>query len=244
MSYYRFDNQGSDSQGKFSFIGLIDALLLVVLMWAIVFLTAILLFPSDLQVLLTDLIKPSSDVNTLSDITLESVDVVPTNESSTKTHQPVASVTPTMTNATETLMPTASVALMNPTPTVSPVSIPAAVFSYTIDPYGPTFTSNFANAAGCNWLGIAGDVLEPKAKGLSPLTVNVAAGDSLSTTIAGDNRVYGNNGWEIPLDSKPKVMTLQIYLQYNDEAVSDVYTFTTRADCTQNLILIDFQWAE
>ncbi|MCK5920901.1 MAG: hypothetical protein KAG66_08160, partial [Methylococcales bacterium] len=102
---------------------------------------------------------------------------------------------------------------------------------------------NFANNAGCDWMGMAGEVLD--------LNGNPVPNGSYRIHVWGsgiDNRVtvgsapdYSPSGWEQFLFSSPVVRNYDIQLEtINGTAVSQVHNVTSRASCNQNLVRFDF----
>ena len=122
-----------------------------------------------------------------------------------------------------------------PTPTRSP-------YPFTMDNDSPTYTQNFANNAGCNWLGVAGQVFDldgdPVPNGAYMIWVPPPAD---YYTLTGGAPVYGPSGWEIYLNSHPEVATYHLQLfTPSGTPVSEEYEFTTVDSCDQNLVLINF----
>lgn len=105
------------------------------------------------------------------------------------------------------------------------------------------YTANYANNAGCNWMGVAGQVFdlngEPVASGA--YLVWVTEGEINQQVFTGSALAYGPSGWEVFLYDRPRVTTHRIQLfSPSGTPVSEVYEFTTRASCNQNLVLVNF----
>jgi hypothetical protein len=101
---------------------------------------------------------------------------------------------------------------------------------------------NFANNAGCNWLGIGGEVLDLN---LNPVTgsyrVHVWDNGVDALVTVGSAPAYGPSGWEVFLFDAPRVQDHNVQLETaNGTAVSQVYRVQTRASCNQNLVLFTF----
>ncbi|MBN1966270.1 MAG: hypothetical protein JW910_16600, partial [Anaerolineae bacterium] len=112
----------------------------------------------------------------------------------TPTHTPTFTPTMTFTPSPTGLPPTA-------TNTLTP-------FAFIIQPGTPNLRANFANQAGCNWQGVAGQAVTQTGDAVIGVQVRVW-GDSIGElfTITGTNSFYGPSGWEMPLDSKPNNLT-------------------------------------
>ncbi len=105
------------------------------------------------------------------------------------------------------------------------------------------FTRNFANNAGCNWQGIGGQVLDLNGEPLLDMQVRVVgAGGTEKFAISGSNILYGEAGWEIPLNSYPTNNSYLIELYSQDRTrISPQFTVTFPSDCDSNLALVVFE---
>jgi hypothetical protein len=165
--------------------------------------------------------------------------------SPTNTRQPtnVPSVTPTIPPATPTRTPTAT-----PTDTATPGPSPTATytrspFPFTKSDISPTYLQNFANNAGCNWMGIGGEVLDLNGNpvGANLYRVHVWDNGIDERVVVGNAPAYGASGWEQFLFDTPRVQDHNVQLEtVNGTAVSQVYRVQTRASCNQNLTLFVF----
>jgi hypothetical protein len=149
------------------------------------------------------------------------------------TNTPTSTATPTPTN-TPTETP------VGPTPTASATFSP---FPFTKSDSSPFYLQNFANNAGCSWLGIAGEVLDlnrnPVAKG--SYQVHVWDSGINERVLVGDAPAYSPSGWEQFIFTSPVVRSYKVQLETpNGTPVSQVYTVTTRASCNENLLRFDF----
>lgn len=122
-----------------------------------------------------------------------------------------------------------------PTPTRSP-------YPFTMDDSSPTYTENFANDAGCNWLGVAGQVFDLEGEPVPAGAYMIGVLDPVvSWTLTGSAPAYGSSGWELYLGDEPTVATYLIQLfTPAGTPVSEAYAFTTMDSCDQNLVLINF----
>lgn len=149
----------------------------------------------------------------------------------TKTPTPTRTPTPTNT-PTETPI--------GPTPTSSPTRSP---FPFTKTDTSPFYLQNYANSAGCNWLGIAGEVLDLNRNPVPPGQYRVHVwgnGVEQRPNVSGAP-AYSPSGWEQFVSNSPVVRDYNVQLETeNGTAVSQVYTIQTRASCNQNLVRVDF----
>ncbi|MEO8397154.1 MAG: toll/interleukin-1 receptor domain-containing protein [Chloroflexota bacterium] len=105
------------------------------------------------------------------------------------------------------------------------------------------FTRNFANKDECNWQGIGGQVFALKGSPLLNMRVRVVGdGGTEKFAISGSNILYGEAGWEIPLNS---YLTNNSYLieLYSQEGTrtSPQFTLTFPSDCDSNLAIVVFE---
>lgn len=101
--------------------------------------------------------------------------------------------------------------------------------------------------AGCDWLGIAGLVLDQEENPIPGIAVVLNGGGFENVvTYAGNAPAYGESGWEHFLDDKVKEGDFTIQLYNRGQPVSDLIQVRTRADCRVNLIMIIFElnWDE
>lgn len=100
----------------------------------------------------------------------------------------------------------------------------------------------------CNWLGIAGQVVDKEGNPLVGLPVVLNGGGFQNhVTYSGNAPAYGESGWEHFLDTKVKEGDFTIQLYSNEpQPISDQIQVHTRADCRVNLIMIVFElnWDE
>lgn len=112
-----------------------------------------------------------------------------------------------------------------------------------------TYQKNFAHPdEGCNWLGIAGQVLDASGNPVLDLVV-VAEGvlqgeEILQLDITGLHSAYGPGGYEILLGNEALASSNMIYVTVYDlegNALTSSVSIVTRADCNQNLLILNFQ---
>jgi hypothetical protein len=103
-------------------------------------------------------------------------------------------------------------------------------------------------SADCNWLGIAGLVVDKEDNPITglPVVLNGGGFENL-VTHSGNAPAYGESGWEHFLDVTVKEGDFSIQLYSNEpRPISDEIHVHTRADCRTNLIWIVFElnWDE
>ncbi len=102
---------------------------------------------------------------------------------------------------------------------------------------------NWANSAGCNWLGIAGQVFDFDGRAVQGLYVYVEGGGLDYGAPTGAHPQYGSGGYEIYI-ADHVIDTIDTYrIQVRDAGglvLSDWYTIPTFADCSKNLIMVNF----
>jgi hypothetical protein len=144
----------------------------------------------------------------------------------TETETPEASPTPT---ATETPEPTDTQAA-TPTETEAP-------FDYVLDGE-PTYTAQST----CEWLGIAGTVIDENGDPLTGVQVRVTGGGIDETVTSGSKTDYGPSGWEVFIDTELRSDVFEVRIvSASNEPLSDTVTVETIPDCQSNLVLLRFQ---
>ena len=122
-------------------------------------------------------------------------------------------------------------------------------YAFTVQTGNPSYLQNFAHVEqGCNWLGVVGQVFDKNGQPITRMVVRVEGFlgnqslDALGMTSLAT--AYGPGGYEIILSDEPlnSSGTLSIALfNLEGERVSEYIPFNTYADCSKNLILINFQ---
>jgi hypothetical protein len=159
----------------------------------------------------------------------------PATMTATLTRTPVPTNTPT---PTHTAVPTNT-----PTSTATAIPMP-----YQVQPNTPLFLQNFAHPnLACNWLGVAGQVFDKKAKPIFGLVVVVDSAlpgkASEQIGLTGKAPAYGDGGYELVLSNKAATSASQYTISLFDvggTALSDPFPFSSIVDCKKNLILINF----
>lgn len=122
--------------------------------------------------------------------------------------------------------------------------------TYKLHWKSPVYTSNFAHPdEGCQWQGIAGQVLDSSGKPVSGLIVRVTGVwmnkwvKYTAITGAPEASAYGEGGYEIFLGNEPldtsQLLRIQVFAAGN-LVQSYRFTFDTFSDCERNLIIFNF----
>ncbi len=168
----------------------------------------------------------------------------------TATPLPTETLSPTPTSSpTNTPEPTAT---FTPAPTETPVPSPTAtVFTpkYLLQEGAPAYQRGWVHEGlGCNWMGAAGQVFDAKGRPTIDVVVVITgelAGQPIDLLgVAGGATAYGPGGYEVMLAAQPlgSTGTLSIQLYGLDGSPqSEPVRFDTVADCSRNLIVIN--WA-
>ena len=166
--------------------------------------------------------------------------------------QPTATISPppaTATTEATSLPPTETLA-PSPTPTATPEETagPLEAPSYTLQEGSPAALPNFNHPeAGCDWLGVAGQVFNAEGLEVLGLTVQVFdeqgpdAGPYQAQT--GDALAYGRGGYEIQVAEQAFETSMRFSIQvFTPEGtpLTERLFFSTYGDCSRNLILINF----
>lgn len=190
-------------------------------------------------------------------VLLEAVPTITPTAANTGSQTPTMLLTNTVSmSTTEPAVPTATEAptltttfVPSQTPTKVPSVTPTA-FPYTVQAGTPVYTTNFGYPdAGCNWLGVGGQVFDENGSPVINLVVWVRGSIEntpfeaivLSGTAEGDK--YGPGGYEAIIHNAvletSGIFSIQI-LDLNGNILTDQVFFDTYAQCDQNLILINF----
>jgi hypothetical protein len=159
---------------------------------------------------------------------------------SAQTVQPSPSPAPNQTPVAPTSVP--------PTDRPQPETRSTSPKPYGLQPGSPAWLPNFSHPeAGCNWLGVAGQVFDANSNPVSRMVVeiggNLQGNRVLSLSLTGVAPVYGPGGYEVVLGNRAVDSTGELYVQLFDlqgNELTDRIFFDTFADCNRNLILINF----
>jgi hypothetical protein len=96
----------------------------------------------------------------------------------------------------------------------------------------------------CNWLGIAGEVLDPEGEPITGIAV-VLNGGGLQNVVtqSGQAADYAPSGWEHFVDGKVKEGIFEIQLWNRGQPISEKIEVRTRKDCRANLAYLVFEQA-
>lgn len=120
--------------------------------------------------------------------------------------------------------------------------------AFSIQSGSPAYLANFTNpAAGCNWMGVAGQVFGSDGNPISGLSVEIIKtvnGQSIKFGgVTGEAQVYGTGGYEIQISNVPisstGIFQVTLYDQDLKPLTSPIF-LTTYQDCARNLILLNF----
>jgi hypothetical protein len=168
---------------------------------------------------------------------------------------PVISLPETWTpTVSPTVVPTDTPIPSNtPEPTQEETPVPTANLesgtSFSIQEGSPSYVENsFHLDAGCNWLGIAGQVFDKEGTPVSGILVEAGGflgGIEISgLTLTGMAPDYGEGGYEITLSDSPISSDGDIWIQLLDQAnlpLSEKIYFKTFDSCDSNLVKINFK---
>ncbi len=158
---------------------------------------------------------------------------VPTNTRKPPTPTPTVTLTPTPTT-TLTFTPSPTGPTPTPTNTLSP-------YPFIVQPLSLILRENYANAAGCNWQGVAGQVTTDRGEAVVGIQVRVySEGVFEQFTVTGTNQFYGPSGWEIVVDSQPNNGRYKVELWNGQEQVSPTVEIVFPGTCQQNLATVNF----
>ncbi len=101
---------------------------------------------------------------------------------------------------------------------------------------------------GCSWTGVAGRAYDLQNGPVTKLEVQlfgILDGNLLSlTSLTGTSTQYGPSGFEFTLANKPVASSQRLWIRLVDQAgvpLSDRIFFDTFAECTKNLVVINFK---
>jgi len=167
------------------------------------------------------------------------------------TEQPLTEAASTFTPTAEpsTEVVTATEPVMTPTfsPTPEPTATPDPT-TYVLQDGNPLYLANFVHtSAGCDWLGVAGQVFDADGEPIPDLFI-VAGQNSVGESNqwaarTGLSTNYGPGGYEIQLSNQSTATTHDYWVQVVNQSgavVSDRVYFDTFEDCSRNLVLINF----
>ena len=195
--------------------------------------------PSDTPAPPTATFTPGGDVTVTDEVTVEETTPAP---DITETATETETETPTESTPTETLTATATLTATSSGPAPTPSKTRSA-FPFTIQGNGPLPVQNFANSAGCNWMGIAGQAFDLNGIPIVGYIVHLEGGGLDADSITGSKTAYGSGGYEFFLNDHVVQTTGEYKVQLLNPSgtpVSDFVVVNTFADCSKNLLLVNF----
>ncbi len=125
-------------------------------------------------------------------------------------------------------------------------TVPGSFLPYDLQSVEPLYTTNFVHPeAGCNWMGVAGQIF---AENLEPtdglvIVVEGAVNNSMVEVLgySGLAQSYGPGGYEIFLGqvNSPGIFWVQLF-DVQGNPLSGIYSFQMNGTCEQNLAIINF----
>jgi hypothetical protein len=176
--------------------------------------------------------------------------VTATNTRPPATDTPESSPTPSATeDLTQQAQLTENVATNTLAPTLTATVTPTAsktrsAFPFTVQGGAPLPIQNFANSEGCNWMGIAGQAFDLQGNPIINLVVHLEGGGVELDAVTGTKTAYGAGGYEFFLNNRPVQSSGEFEIQLLDPSgkipYSDLIIVDTYADCSKNLLLVNF----
>lgn len=163
------------------------------------------------------------------------------------TLEPAPTLTMTAIPATQaetaTPAPTNTPAPPTPTPTPDP-------HVYRLQAGSPLYSPNiFHPELGCEWMGIAGQVLGYDGRPVDNIAVSVSGQlnglDVNLISVTGSTQAYGDGGYEITLSTAPVDTVGGLWVQLFDldgRDISDREPLITYSNCDQALVLMNFTY--
>jgi hypothetical protein len=116
-------------------------------------------------------------------------------------------------------------------------------YSFAKTANSPFYLQRYVDNGGCNWMGIAGEVLDLNRKPVpvGSYRAHVWGSGVDERVTVGSAPSYSPSGWEQFLFDSPIVRDYNVQLELpNGTAVSRVYRVQSRSSCEENLIRFDF----
>ncbi|MHC1784034.1 MAG: hypothetical protein AB9891_14985 [Anaerolineaceae bacterium] len=167
-----------------------------------------------------------------------------------------ATFTPEIYESETPFLPTGMVELTSTPPIyVSPTSGPSPTKTpivsdkiYILQEGTPRLIQNFTNSnSGCQWMGAAGQVFGVGGVPMKNMVVVITGeldGELIDAVgLTGLASAYGTGGYEIQIANHTATSTQSLFVQLfdiNGMVLSDPYPIDTSADCTMNLVIINF----
>ncbi len=141
---------------------------------------------------------------------------------------------------TSTSSPTMAPTLEGTQPPLAESPAPLPQPEFVLQTGSPFYLPNFTHpAAGCNWMGIAGQVFDLDGTEIQGLIIR--SGEF--SAITGEAISYGPGGFEVQISTAPVnssgLVTIQVF-DTNGQALSNQIFIDTYEDCERNLVLVNF----
>jgi hypothetical protein len=205
----------------------------------------------------TELAQTATATAIPTDSTLTTVPGDPTGTATyTATVAPTSTVKPSNTpTSTSTKVPTKTLTPSKtplPTSTSTPTKTATkVVMQYAVQSNSPVYMQNFAHPElGCNWSGVAGQVFDAEGDPVENLvvvvegTLNNQVVDLIGLTSGSLASDYGIAPYEVQIASQvvasQGTLSVTVY-DLTGKALSDPVSFNTYADCSKNLVLVNFR---
>lgn len=212
--------------------------------------------PLPTSVLVNGQLPSATPSNTLPP-TVEGIDTPTRTPSPTWTKFPTN--TPTLTlSPTRTIVPTSTLTF---TPSFTPTFTPSVTFTasptettapptptedlsnilFTPQPGMPIYRDAFLHP-GCEWFGVAGQVVGQNGEPLIGLTIKVTGDSGTAISVTGSNTGYGTSGFEAQLGLAPLAGTYTIQIVAADQVtqLSSPILLNFDGSCERNMALINF----
>jgi len=146
-----------------------------------------------------------------------------------------------------TFTPTSIPATVTPSFTPTPTKLP---LSFALQTGSPAYLKNFAHSSkGCKWAGVAGQVFDSNGTPLTNYIIKITGKyngvviKKVAVTGMVNGDPYGLGSYEIVLGSSAVKSTGKLFIQLfspDGIALTQKISFKTSANCSKNLIIINF----
>ncbi|MFN8531785.1 MAG: hypothetical protein U0670_24530, partial [Anaerolineae bacterium] len=157
--------------------------------------------------------------------------------------QPGAPTSTLFPSVTPSLPPADTATATVPQPTLTPLALGDTPSPFPFALREPAaLTQNFANAAGCLWQGVGGQVFDVNNLPLTGIRVHVFGPGIDTYVVSGSNTLYGQSGYEIPVGTATSLSAFIVELQSpTGTVISDQVQVNFPNNCSQNLALVNFK---
>ena len=149
-----------------------------------------------------------------------------------------------------------------PRPTYTPPGLPTMTptqevvvtsdFSFVVQEGNPVAISSsaFHPEIGCNWMGVAGQVLDMSGQAVTGVIIQIGGTlegrtFAMQTTMTGLAQQYGDSGYEFTVADRPIASNRTLWVQLLDQsssiAMSEKIYLETYGLCDKNLIIVSFK---